>query len=104
MVGIFSLQLFSNLYNDFFDVQDGTDGLNDEYFNVGMNDPILEGAQLSGGSRAIELGLTTLKKTKYLANIMLICSLVSATVILLLSYLNTNSYQNAIYVSIIAVI
>ena len=45
-----------------------------------------------------------LKKTKYLANIMLICSLVSATVILLLSYLNTNSYQNAIYVSIIAVI
>ena len=64
----------NHLYNDFFDVQDGTDGLNDEYFNVGMNDPILEGAQLSGGSRAIELGLTTLKKTKYLANIMLICS------------------------------
>ncbi len=104
LVGIFSLQLFSNLYNDFFDVQDGTDGLNDEYFNVGMNDPLLEGAQLSGGSRAIELGLITLKKTKYLANIMLICSIASAMVILLLSYLNTNSYQNAIYVSIIAMI
>ena len=57
MIGIFSLQLFSNLYNDFFDVSDGTDGLNDDYFNVGMNDPVLEGAQLSGGSRAIELGL-----------------------------------------------
>ena len=64
LTGIFSLQLFSNLYNDFFDVKDGTDDLNDDYFNVGMNDPILEGAQLSGGSRAIELGLITLKKTK----------------------------------------
>jgi len=103
LVGIFSLQLFSNLYNDFFDVKDGTDGINDDYFNVGMNDPILEGAQLSGGSRAIELGLITLKKTKLLANLMLICSLTSAIFILLLSYLKTNSYYNSIYVSIIAI-
>ena len=103
LVGIFSLQLFSNLYNDFFDVKDGTDGINDDYFNVGMNDPILEGAQLSGGSRAIELGLITLKKTKLLANLMLICSLTSAIFILLLSYLKTNSYHNSIYVSIIAI-
>ena len=32
---------------------------------------MLEGAQLSGGSRAIELGLITLNGTKRLANIML---------------------------------
>ena len=104
LTGIFSLQLFSNLYNDFFDVKDGTDDLNDDYFNVGMNDPILEGAQLSGGSRAIELGLITLKKTKSLANIMLLFSIGSAVIILLLSYLNTNSFQNSIYVLIIAII
>ncbi|MAU59092.1 MAG: hypothetical protein CMC33_05485 [Flavobacteriaceae bacterium] len=104
LTGIFSLQLFSNLYNDFFDVKDGTDDLNDDYFNVGMNDPILEGAQLSGGSRAIELGLITLKKTKSLANVMLLFSIGLAVIILLLSYLNTNSFQNSIYVLIIAII
>tara|TARA_B110000003_G_C16648566_1_gene533156 strand:+ start:280 stop:1620 length:1341 start_codon:yes stop_codon:yes gene_type:complete len=104
LTGIFSLQLFSNLYNDFFDVKDGTDDLNDDYFNVGMNDPILEGAQLSGGSRAIELGLITLKKTKSLANVMLLFSIGLTVIILLLSYLNTNSFQNSIYVLIIAII
>ncbi len=104
LIGILTLQLFSNLYNDYFDVKDGTDGLNKDYFNVGMNDPILKGAQLSGGSRAVELGLITLSKTKLLANVMLIFTLFSALLVLLLSYLNTNSLSNLIYVSIIALI
>ena len=41
------------MYNDYFDNLDGTDEKNNEYFQ-----------QLSGGSRAIELGLITLEKTK----------------------------------------
>ncbi|MAW50470.1 MAG: hypothetical protein CMC41_04975 [Flavobacteriaceae bacterium] len=100
--GILSLQLFSNLYNDYFDVKDGTDGLNDEYFNVGLNDKFLEGAQVSGGSRAIELGLITLKKTKSLGNKMLFVGLVFLLLVMFLSYLNTGSSQNLIYMSIIA--
>ena len=31
LIGILTLQLFSNLYNDYYDVKDGTDGLNEEY-------------------------------------------------------------------------
>ena len=59
--GILFFHLFSNLYNDYYDVSDGTDEANTEYFNAGMNSSVLKGAQLSGGSRAIELGLITLK-------------------------------------------
>jgi 1,4-dihydroxy-2-naphthoate octaprenyltransferase len=104
LVGILALQLFSNLYNDYFDVKDGTDDLNDEYFNVGLNDPVLKGAQISGGSRAIELGLITLSKTKALANSMLLFSFVSTFSVLCLSYFNTNSINNIIYISSIALI
>ena len=56
---------FSNLYNDYFDVSYGSDEQNKEYFNVGTKYLVLRGAQISGGSRAIELGLTTLKKTSH---------------------------------------
>ncbi|MDG2372363.1 MAG: UbiA family prenyltransferase [Flavobacteriaceae bacterium] len=104
LAGILTLQLFSNLYNDYFDVKDGTDGLNEEYFNVGLNDKFLQGAQISGGSRAIELGLTTLKKTKSLGRIMLGISFFSVILILVLSYYNTESVENLKSISIIALL
>ena len=102
--GILFFHLFSNLYNDYYDVSDGTDEANTEYFNAGMNSSILKGAQLSGGSRAIELGLITLKGTKNLANRMFIFGFIAALGILYASYMNTGSISNAINSIIIAVI
>ena len=102
--GILFFHLFSNLYNDYFDVTHGTDEANIEYFNAGMDSTILQGAQLSGGSRAVELGLITLKGTKSLANIMFILGLVTAAGILYMSYLNTGSTSNAYNSAIIALI
>lgn len=55
VVGVILLHLGSNVMNDYFDVKDGTDGANNDYF-----------LQFSGGSRAIELGLITLGGTKRL--------------------------------------
>ena len=102
--GILFFHLFSNLYNDYYDVSDGTDEANTEYFNAGMNSSILKGAQLSGGSRAIELGLITLKGTKSLANTMFILGGMTALAILYASYMNTGSNSNAINSVIIAAI
>ncbi len=102
--GILFFHLFSNLYNDYYDVSDGTDEANTEYFNAGMNSSILKGAQLSGGSRAIELGLITLKGTKSLANTMFILGVMTALAILYASYMNTGSNSNAINSLIIAAI
>ena len=102
--GILFFHLFSNLYNDYFDVTHGTDEANTEYFNAGMDSTILQGAQLSGGSRAVELGLISLKGTKSLANIMFILGLVIAAGILYMSFLNTGSTNNAYYSAIIALV
>ena len=55
VAGIILLHLGSNVMNDYFDVKDGTDGANNDYF-----------LQFSGGSRAIELGLITLEGTRRL--------------------------------------
>ena len=66
ILGVICVHIFGNLYNDYFDVKSGTDENNNEYFNVGDKSLILRGAQISGGSRAIELGLITLKNTKKL--------------------------------------
>ena len=56
IIGILIAHLGINVFNDYFDVKDGTDEANAEYFQ-----------QVSGGSRAIELGLITLKGTRKLA-------------------------------------
>ncbi len=56
LLGLALLHLASNVFNDYFDVKDGTDGANTAYFT-----------QFTGGSRAIELGLIDLKGTKRLA-------------------------------------
>lgn len=55
VIGVILLHLGSNVMNDYFDVKDGTDGANNDYF-----------LQFSGGSRAVELGLITLGGTKRL--------------------------------------
>ena len=102
ITGVFFLHLFSNLYNDYFDVSHGTDQANKEYFNVGDKSLVLRGAQISGGSRAIELGLITLENTKRLANIMLFASLIFLVFVCYNSYLVTNSFANIIAMGFIA--
>ena len=52
-VGVLFAHLSTNMFNDYFDNIDGTDIGNYNYFQ-----------QLSGGSRAIELGLISISKTK----------------------------------------
>ncbi len=54
-LGVVLLHLGSNVMKDYFDVKDGTDGANNDYF-----------LQFSGGSRAIELGLISLEGSKRL--------------------------------------
>ncbi|TNE36634.1 prenyltransferase, partial [bacterium] len=58
------LHLASNVMNDYFDVKDGTDDANNQYFT-----------QFSGGSRAVELGLISLSGTKKLGLALLFSSL-----------------------------
>jgi 1,4-dihydroxy-2-naphthoate octaprenyltransferase len=60
VLGVILLHLGSNVMNDYFDVKDGTDGANNDYF-----------LQLSGGSRAIELGLISLQGTKRLGLVLI---------------------------------
>lgn len=55
VIGVILLHLGSNVMNDYFDVKDGTDGANNDYF-----------LQFSGGSRAIELGLISLEGARRL--------------------------------------
>ena len=101
IIGIICAHIFGNLYNDYFDVKSGTDENNNEYFNVGDKSIILMGAQISGGSRAVELGLITLKKTKFLGNLMV---LIAISCIILLSvniYFQTGSFYNIYGVGII---
>ena len=71
IIGTLIAHLAINVFNDYFDVKDGTDEANAEYFQ-----------QVSGGSRAIELGLISLPGTKKLAVILTIFALLIAGVIL----------------------
>ena len=52
-LGVLFAHIATNMYNDYFDNLDGTDEKNNEYFQ-----------QLSGGSRAIELGLIKPRENK----------------------------------------
>ena len=101
IIGIISVHIFGNLYNDYFDVKSGTDEVNNEYFNVGDKSLILRGAQISGGSRAIELGLITLKKTKNLGNIMLLIASFCVISLSINIYLETNSFKNILGIIVI---
>ncbi|MAD59765.1 MAG: hypothetical protein CMB81_05490 [Flammeovirgaceae bacterium] len=71
VIGVLFLHLSSNVFNDYFDVSDGTDEANNDYFQPG-------GAAITGGSRAIELGIITLEKTKNVAITLLLSSLTFA--------------------------
>ena len=59
------------MFNDYFDVKDGTDEENAEYFQ-----------QVSGGSRAIELGLISLKGTQKLGIVLTMIALIIGAAIL----------------------
>ena len=63
-LGILIAHLAINVFNDYFDYKDGTDDANNEYFQ-----------QISGGSRAIELGLISLNGTLKLAVILTLIAL-----------------------------
>jgi len=95
-LGIVFLHVASNLFNDYYDVKDGTDGANTEYFNAGLNSIMLEGAQLSGGSRAVELGLITHKGTLSLARKMLVLTLFVTSGLLVTSFYVTGEFSNAL--------
>ena len=69
--GVLIAHLSVNVLNDYFDFKDGTDEENNDYFQ-----------QVSGGSRAIELGLITLAGTKKLGTILTIVALLIGGVIL----------------------
>jgi 1,4-dihydroxy-2-naphthoate polyprenyltransferase len=71
IIGVMIAHLSSNVLNDYFDVKDGTDEKNSDYFQ-----------QVSGGSRAIELGLITLKGTKKLGFILTTIALLIGGIIL----------------------
>ena len=101
IIGIICAHIFGNLYNDYFDVKSGTDENNNEYFNVGDKSIILRGAQISGGSRAIELGLITLKKTKFLGNLMIIIALSCIILLSVNIYFQTGSFDNIYGVGLI---
>tara|TARA_A100001011_G_C14290675_1_gene836042 strand:- start:1194 stop:2486 length:1293 start_codon:yes stop_codon:yes gene_type:complete len=76
--GILIAHLGLNVFNDYFDVKDGTDEYNAEYFQ-----------QVSGGSRAIELGLITLDNTKKLGLILItIAMLIGAYIFMNVNPLN----------------
>ena len=96
-LGIVFLHVASNLFNDYYDVKDGTDGANTEYFNAGLNSTMLEGAQLSGGSRAVELGLITHIGTLSLARKMLFITALVTSVLLINSFYVTGEFSNALY-------
>ena len=74
--GVLIAHLGVNVLNDYFDVKDGTDEENSDYFQ-----------QISGGSRAIELGLITLRGTKKLGTILTLIAIAIGGLILL----STNS-------------
>ena len=101
IIGIICAHIFGNLFNDYFDVKSGTDENNNEYFNVGDKSLMLRGAQISGGSRAVELGLITLKKTKILGNLMIIIALACLIILSINIYYQTGSFDNIYGVCII---
>ena len=72
LLGILLAHLGVNVFNDYFDFKDGTDEANTEYFQ-----------QVSGGSRAIELGLITLNGTRKLGIILTLLAMVIGGIILM---------------------
>jgi len=79
LFGVCLLHLASNVMNDYFDVKDGTDEANNNYFQ-----------QYSGGSRAIELGLISLKGTKQLGTLLYLLSSLVGVALYIITDQNIN--------------
>ena len=87
-IGVLFAHLSTNMFNDYFDNIDGTDSGNYNYFQ-----------QLSGGSRAIELGLISISKTKSIAILLMFIAILFGTTTLFNSYT-----ENIIPIAIITII
>ena len=103
ILGVICVHIFGNLYNDYFDVKSGTDENNNEYFNVGDKSLILRGAQISGGSRAIELGYN-FKKHKKLGTFMIASALICVIILSINIFLQTGSLNNIYAIIIIGLV
>ncbi len=73
LVGGMAMHVAANVFNDYFDWRSGTDPLNNDYFQP-----------LSGGSRAIELGLISEQGTFRVASAALIVAVVIGAVLVAL--------------------
>ena len=87
ILGILIAHLGINVFNDYFDFKDGTDEENAEYFQ-----------QVSGGSRAIELGLITLNGTRTLAIILTLIAISIGGIIL--SQVNAANTSSVIQIAL----
>ena len=87
ILGILIAHLGVNVLNDYFDVKDGTDEANAEYFQ-----------QVSGGSRAIELGLISLQGTRKLGIILTLIALGIGG--LILSNINEANFTAAMQITV----
>ena len=76
-VGVLFAHLSTNMFNDYFDNIDGTDSGNYNYFQ-----------QVSGGSRAIELGLISISKTKSSATSLMFIAILFGTTTLFNAYID----------------
>ena len=85
--GVLIAHLGVNVLNDYFDVKDGTDEANSDYFQ-----------QVSGGSRAIELGLISLSGTKKLGLILTAVALLIGGIVLLST--NPANLNSVIYIGL----
>ena len=87
ILGILIAHLGINVLNDYFDVKDGTDEANAEYFQ-----------QVSGGSRAIELGLISLQGTRKLGIVLTLIALGIGG--LILSNINEANFTGAMQITV----
>ena len=85
--GVLIAHLGVNVLNDYFDVKDGTDEANSDYFQ-----------QVSGGSRAIELGLISLSGTKKLGLILTAVALLIGGIVLVST--NPANLNSVIYIGL----
>tara|TARA_B100001093_G_C26860315_1_gene1029850 strand:- start:17408 stop:18673 length:1266 start_codon:yes stop_codon:yes gene_type:complete len=76
-IGVLLAHLSTNMFNDYFDNIDGTDSGNYNYFQ-----------QVSGGSRAIELGLISISKTKSSATLLMFIAILFGTTTLFNAYID----------------
>ena len=85
--GVLIAHLGVNVLNDYFDGKDGTDEANSDYFQ-----------QVSGGSRAIELGLISLSGTKKLGLILTAVAILIGGIVLLST--NPANFNSVIYIGL----